>query len=210
MIERRRALGWLLAGSAGLLTPREALRAETLESSDPWLEAVAAKRVRAFLDIRSFGPDGTPFRKVTALRTALIEAHGAKPQEVGIAFGAGSSSLGHVLGEKIWTEYGVGEAVASHARNTEEATSLRTEPAKWAAIGAKGVAEMLALGVHVLACRNTMARWSRDFAAKSGETPEAVNAKLIAGLHPGVEPVPAMIAAAVLAQTRQLSYVAIG
>jgi hypothetical protein len=37
-----------------------------------------------------------------------------------------------------------------------------------------------------------------------------VNAKLIAGLHPGVEPVPAMIAAAVLAQGRQLSYVAIG
>jgi hypothetical protein len=69
---------------------------------------------------------------------------------------------------------------------------------------------MRAIGVHVLACRNTIARWSRDVAPKSGETAEAVQAKTLKGLSPGVEPVPAMIAAAVLAQARNLSYVAIG
>jgi hypothetical protein len=34
---------------------------------------------------------------------------------------------------------------------------------------------MRAIGVHVLACRNTIARWSRDVAPKSGETAEAVS-----------------------------------
>jgi hypothetical protein len=209
-MERRHALGWLIAGSAGLLTPRGSLQAEAPGSTDAWLEAIASRKVRAFLDIRSYAPDGTPFRKVANLRTALIEAYHVKANEVGIAFGAGSSAIGHVLGESVWREYGVGAAVASHARSPEEAASLRNEPAKWAEIGAKGVQDVLGQGVRVLACRNSIGKWARDFAAQTGETPDAVNAKLIAGLLPGVEPVPAMIAAAVLAQSRRLSYVAIG
>jgi hypothetical protein len=64
--------------------------------------------------------------------------------------------------------------------------------------------------VHVLACRNTMARWSRDLAARSGETAEGVQARMLKGLSAGVEPVPAMVAAAVLAQARNISYIAIG
>lgn len=210
MLGRRRLLGWLAAGSAGVLIPRTELLADSHGASDPWLEAIAARKYRAFLDIRSFGPDGTPFRKVGNLKQALTEAYGAKENEIGIAFGAGSSGIGHVLGIKVWEEYRLGDVMASHARNPEEANSIRTEPAKWAAAGAKGVEEIRAQGARVLACRNTMMKLARDFAAKSGETPEAVNAKLIAGLQPGVEPVPAMIAAAVLAQGRDLSYVAIG
>lgn len=210
MLERRRLLGWLAAGSAGLLVPETVLLAEDDGSSDAWLEAIAVRKYRAFLDIRAFAPDGTPFRKAANLLQALTDAYGAKPSEVGIAFGAGSSAIAHVLGAKVWQEYRVGETVASHAKSPEEASSLRSEPAKWAATGAKGVEELRAEGIRVLACRNSLGRWARDFAAQTGESAEAVNAKLIAGLHPGVEPVPAMIAAAVLAQGRRLSYVAIG
>jgi intracellular sulfur oxidation DsrE/DsrF family protein len=75
---------------------------------------------------------------------------------------------------------------------------------------AAGVAELRSFGVRVLACRNTIARWSRELAAISGETPEGVQTKLLKGLSPGVEPVPAMIAAAVLAQSRNAAYVTIG
>ncbi len=100
--------------------------------------------------------------------------------------------------------------VAKYASTPEEAESIRTEPDKWAATGGAGVRDMLGKGMRVLACRNSIMHAARVFAAKSGETPEAVNAKFLAGLHSGVEPVPAMVAAAVLAQARQLSYVAIG
>ncbi len=211
MIERRRMLGMAVAGIAGVSIPGtlQAAGAESIEIGE-WLESISKKKVRAFLDIRSFMPDGTPFRKASNLQRALIDAHGAKPEEVGIAFGAGSSSIAHVLGPKVWAEYGVGRKVAGAAKTPEEAASLRTDAAKWSAIGGEGVAAMRASGIRVLACRNTMGHWAQDFAKETGENVEVVNAKLIAGLHPGVEPVPAMIAAAVLAQGRHLSYVAIG
>lgn len=211
MVERRRVLGMALAGLAGAGIPGT-LKAAASQPimADDWLEAIAHKEFRAFLDIRSFAPDGTPFRKASNLLKALLEAHGAKPDQVGIAFGAGSSSIAHVLGPKVWTEYGVGRKVAGLARHPAEAASLQNEPAKWAATGGEAVATMRAAGMRVLACRNSIGHWAQDFAAASGETPDVVNAKLIAGLHPGVEPVPAMIAAAVLAQRRNLSYVAIG
>ncbi len=211
MMERRRVLGMALAGLAGASLPRPLHAAASGPlGADDWLEFIAGKDYRAFLDIRSFAPDGTPFRKAANLLRALVEAFGAKPDQVGIAFGAGSSSIAHVLGPKVWAEYGVGRMVAGLARTPAEATSLRDEPAKWAATGGEAVATMRSAGMRVLACRNSIGHWAQAFAAESGETPEAVNAKLIAGLHAGVEPVPAMIAAAVLAQRRDLSYVAIG
>lgn len=209
MIPRRNLLGWVLAGTAGLAVAPDRLRATSTGQAD-WLDAIAGKTHKAFLDIRSFATDGTPFRKADNLHRALTEAHGARAEEVGIAFGAGSSSIAFVLGSAIWREYRVGSKIASAARNAEEAASLRDEPEVWAARHLEEIRAMKAKGMQVLGCRNSIWRWARDFAAVTGEKPEAVNAKLLAGLHEGVEPVPAMIAAAVLAQGRGLSYVAIG
>ncbi len=210
MQPRRRFVGSLIAGAAGLAHASTAAATGPVGRDEKWLEAIAAKQHRAFLDIRTFAPDGTPFRKVANLRRALIESHGASASEVGIAFGAGSSSIAHVFGVDIWRAYPLGAHVAGYARSPEEAASLRDEPAKWADTGAREVARMLVDGTTVLACRNSIRRLATDFANVTGETPDAVNAKLLAGLHPGVESVPAMIAAAVLAQASNLSYVAIG
>lgn len=206
MIPRRSLLGWLLTGTAGLAVVPSRLHSR---EADDWLDAIAGKPHRAFLDIRGFNPDGTPFRKAANLHRALTEAHGARPDEVGIAFGAGSSSIAYVLAADIWDEYRVGAKVAGTARHGDEAASLRDEPRKWAAAHGAEIRGMLDTGMRVLACRNSLWRWARDFAAVTGEAPERVNEKLIAGLHAGVEPVPAMIAAAVRAQERGLAYVAI-
>lgn len=210
MIPRRNLLGWLLAGSAGLVIPTDRLQAMPRTTRDDWLDVIGDKAHKAFLDIRSFAPDGTPFRKAENLHRAMTEAHGVRPEDLGIAFGAGSSSIAFVLGPETWREYRVGVKVAATARNADEAASLRDEPERWAARHLEEIQGMRAKGIQVLGCRNSIWRWARDFAAISGEKPEAVNAKLIAGLHTGVEPVPAMIAAAVRAQGRGLGYVAIG
>lgn len=211
MLKRRSMLGLTFAGLAGFgFTNRLAAESGNGAPAEEWLEAIASRKHRAFLDIRTFDPSGTPYRKAANLLKALTDAHGAVEREVGIAFGAGSTAIAHVLGPKVWSEYRVGAKVASWARSADEAESLRTDPAKWAAIGATEIAAMRSRGMRVLACRNSMRRWAGEFAAETGESAEVVNAKLIAGLHAGVEPVPAMIAAAVLAQSRQLSYVAIG
>lgn len=210
MIPRRNLLGWLLAGTAGLAIRPDRLDAAPRGVEEDWLEALAPKAHHAFLDIRSFDPSGTPFRKAHNLHRALTEAHGARPEEVGIAFGAGSSSIAFVLGPAIWREYKVGVKVGGTARNAEEAASLRDEPEAWTARHLEEIQGMRAKGMRVLGCRNSIWRWARDFAAVTGEVPEKVNEKLLAGLQPGVEPVPAMIAAAVRAQERGLGYVAIG
>jgi hypothetical protein len=207
MIERRRMLGWLLAGSAGAAVTPEVLSARGATADEPWLSDIAGRTHRAFLDIRSFMLDGSAFRKPAALRSALMSSYGAAAADIGIAFGAASSGLAHVLGPDFWEEYRIGEKLAP--AYPAQATALMAHRSVGTEMAA-GVAELRAIGVHVLACRNTMARWSKDLSAKTGESPDAINAKMLKGLSPGVEPVPAMVAAAVLAQARNLSYVAIG
>ena len=210
MIDRRRLFQMLMAGSAGLALRPARAAAQPGQGAGDWLDTIGDLTHKAFLDIRSFAPDGTPFRKAENLYRALTEAHGARAEDVGIAFGAGSSSIAFVLGPEIWREYRVGVKVAATARNADEAASLRDRPEQWASRHLEEIRAMRAKGMQVLGCRNSIWRWARDFAAVSGEKPEEVNQKLIAGLHEGVEPVPAMIAAAVRAQARQLAYVAIG
>jgi hypothetical protein len=209
MIDRRQLLGLAVAGSAGLALPRE-LAATPPPRVDDWLDALARRPHKAFLDIRAYATDSAPFHKVTNLRAALTQAYAIRAEDIGIAFGGSGSSIAYLLGVDIWTEYRVGAKVAGSARTPAEAESLRSEPARWVTSHLEEVKRMLADGTRVLACRNSIGRWAREFAATSGEAAETVNAKLIAGLHPGVEPVPAMVAAAVLAQGRGLSYVAIG
>lgn len=210
MLDRRRLFHLMMAGSAGLALPRSPLHALDGAEGDPWLEAIAGRTHRAFLDIRSFSPDGLLFRKANNLLKALTDAYRADPAEIGIAVGSGSTSVPHVLGPRVWREYPVGETVAKYGNTPEESASIRNDPDKWSALGGEGVRDLRGKGMRVLACRNSIMHLATGFAAKTGESVEAVNAKLIAGLHEGVEPVPAMIAAAVLAQARSLSYVAIG
>lgn len=207
MVERRRMLGWLLAGSAGAAMTPAALSASIRREDEPWLADLSGRAHRAFLDIRSFMLDGSAFRKPAALRSALMASYGAAAADIGIAFGAGSNGLAHVLGPDFWEEYRIGDKLAP--AHPDQAVALRDHRAVGSQMAA-GVAGMRDIGVRVLACRNTMARWSRELAEKSGETADAVQAKMLKGLSPGVEPVPAMIAAAVLAQARNAAYITIG
>ncbi len=210
MMERRSLLGWMFAGSAGLALSPGRVLAHAGADDEPWLKAVAGCKYRAFLDIRSFMLGGYAFRKAATLRNTLTGSFGAKAGDVGIAFGAGSNGLAHVLGPDLWEEYRVGEKVGAEMRPVELAALRAGSQREFGSQMADGVREMRANGVRVLACRNTIGKWSRDLAAQSGETPDAVQVKILRGLCEGVEPVPAMVAAAVLAQSRGLSYVAIG
>lgn len=207
MINRRNLLRFFAGSTAALSLTPSPLVSATVPEDEAWLRYIVDRKHRAFLDIRSFMLDGYAFKKVGSLRTALMSSFGASADDVGIAFGAGSNGLAHVLGPDLWEEYHVG------ARLTRSHPDLAAELKAERAVGQQmsaSVQELRGMGVRVLACRNTIAKWSRDFAAVSGETPDAVNAKMLKGLSEGVEPVPAMVAAAVLAQARQLSYVAIG
>lgn len=219
MSDRRGWIQRMVQGGATLLLgsalPSMAQAAEAAEDAsrgamaeDAWLTALAGRKQRTFLDIRGFELGGAPFRRSQAMLTALTDAYGYAAADVGIAFGCHGPGLGFVLDDAFWREYNVADYVAKSLR-PDDAAKLKADVGAATTMCATGVKAVQDKGMHVLACRNTIARWSRDLAAPKGENADAVRDKLIAHLLPKVEPVPAMIAAASLAQTRGFGYVAI-
>jgi intracellular sulfur oxidation DsrE/DsrF family protein len=198
------AIGAMLAGSA------KQLGAAPLISSDPWLDTLATRKHKVFLDVGLFGTDGGAFRRSKALMTVFNQTYGAPDGDIGIAFGAHSTGLGYVLTPAAWDKLGLVEQIAGGNLRSAEVAALRNGTRNWGSIGAENVPALQARGVKFLACRNTITRWADGIARRRGTgTGAEVTAEIIAGLHPGVEVVPAMIAAAAVAQPRGLSYIAI-
>jgi hypothetical protein len=209
---RRRFLRWTLGGAAGamLTGPVRAFRAAPEAAGDPWLDAIAGRKHKAFLDVGYFGVDGAPFRRTRALMATLKERYGAADTSIGVAFGAHSSGLGYMMTPAAWTELGLVELVAGLNLRTADVQVLRSGAKNWGSVGADAVAELRERGVRFLACGQTIEKWAERIASSRGGSAPDVAAKIRAGLHAGVEQVPAMIAAAVVAQGRGVGYVAVG
>jgi hypothetical protein len=215
--DRRRFLRTTIGGVAGLAAAdASVLGAATSSADDPWLAAIAGKKHRAFMDVMHFFPDGTPFRRAKNLLNVLHESYGAAEQDIGLAMGMHGRGLAHLLSPAVWIDLGLAEWLAPQLNGAEQA-AFKTNLAKWegrefpasALEGRDSVQELRGRGVRFLACRETIGRWAQRKATQSGETAGAVAERIVKGLHEGVEPVPAMVAAAVLAQGRGVGYVAL-
>ncbi len=101
---RRRFLERAIGGAAGamLMGPARTMHAATNASGDAWLDAIAGKRYKVFLDVSYFAPDGAPFRRTRALLTVLHDNYGTAEDAVGVAFGAHSSALAYLLTPATW------------------------------------------------------------------------------------------------------------
>lgn len=210
--QRRQFLRWSLGGSLSALALGR--RASSLlagpSSGDSWLDAIAPQEHRAFLDVGYFAPDGTAFRRTRQLITSMVEHAGATDRSLGIAFGAHSSGLGYLMTSAAWDDLGLANLIAEMNLREADIRALKAGKKNWGTIGAEAIAELRPRGVRFLACNATVARWSGKIAAKQGGSATAAADKIIAGMHPGVERVPAMILAAVQAQTRSVPYVSVG
>jgi|SRR5579862_4823661 len=208
--DRRRFLQSTLFGTtAAMLTASaQALPAPPREA-DAWLDAIVHRKHRAFLDVGYFAPDGGPFRRVRALMATLGERYGATDKDIGLAFGAHSSGLGYLLTPAAWDDLGLVEFMAGTNLRTADVQALRAGAKNWGTLGADAVGELRPRGVRFLACGQTISRWAERLASSRGGSAAQLAARIRAGFHDGVEPVPAMIAAAVVAQERGVGYVAI-
>jgi intracellular sulfur oxidation DsrE/DsrF family protein len=112
------------------------------------------------------------------------------------------------MSQAAWDDLGLMEWLAPQL-NGAEAAALKAGAGTFAAASAASVVELRARGVRFLACRETIAKWALRVATQKGETVPAVTDRIVRGLQEGVEPVPAMIAAAVVAQARGVGYVAL-
>lgn len=209
MNDRRGFLFTLIGGASGtsFLDSLRHGRSGT-PPRDAWLAAIAGKKHRAFLDIPSFDMAGAPFRRALALVSALTDSYEVAPSDIGVAFGVHGTALAFLMNRATWREMHIAERVAP-SLGSADAARLRDVREAAADIGSRAVAGLQAQGVHVLACRNTIARWAREMSAAQGVREDEIASALIAGLHEGVEVVPAMVAAAVLAQQRGIPYVLI-
>jgi intracellular sulfur oxidation DsrE/DsrF family protein len=192
----------------GLGLPLAAAAEQASVAEDQWLAALQQRKHRTFLDVRGYAVDGAPFRRTTALHTVLMDSYATPASDIGIAFGAHGTGLAFVLDAAFWSEFGVAEYVAKALRDAD-AAALRAGAAAAPKMCADGVAGLMGKDMRVLACRNTIARWSRELGAAGQLSADAVREQLLAHLLPGVEPVPAMIAAASVAQARGFGYIAI-
>jgi intracellular sulfur oxidation DsrE/DsrF family protein len=202
---------WTLGGAIGALVSGSVRELGAAPAAgDAWLDAIAAKKHKVFLDVGLFATDAAPFRRTKALLRILQENYGASDREIGVAFGAHGSGLGFMLRPAAWDKFGLIEHIAGSNLRAAEVHNLRNATRNWGTLGADNVAELQQRGVKFLACQQTIGRWAEKFAGQRGGMAAGDMVKEIIGsLHAGVEPVPAMIASAVLAQERKLSYVAI-
>lgn len=207
----RRSFVWkTLGGAAGAMLlggTQDAQAAQT--PAEPWLDELAAKKHKTFLDVGIFATDVSAFRRTRALLTALKDGYGASERDIGVAFGAHGSGLGYVLSPAAWSSLGLVDIIGGANLRAAEGAALRRATRNWGEVCAENVASLRHMGVRFLACRNTIGRWAERIATQRKTSVASVTEEILRGLHPGVEPVPAMIAAAVLAQERRVAYVAI-
>jgi len=210
----RRAFG---SAAALAIADSATLNAATNSADEPWLRAYAGKKHKAIIDVMEFFPDGTPFRRAKNLLNVLHESYGSAEGDIAIAVGMHGRGLAHAVSATVWADLGIADWLMPQL-STAAASALKAsigsgnEPlmSKVPGESRDSIQELRARRVHFLACRETINRWAQRKATQSGETVEAVTARIVKGLHEGVEPVPAMIAASVIAQEVGAQYVAVG
>ncbi|MES2304184.1 MAG: hypothetical protein V4558_01680 [Gemmatimonadota bacterium] len=195
-LPRRRFLGGLAFAGAALAAPA-ALPALAAESRrDPadwdhhWLKQLKAKH-RTFFDTPAWnGGDafGYPGRYLDAMR----DGYGAPESDVQVVIGFHGATWPLAIDPERWNRHQLGKVVG--VDDVEVRTRALTEIQKRGAI--------------VLVCNNSMRRGSRELAAaQPGGDAEKIYADLRAGVLANIVVVPAMIAAAALAQERGCSYI---
>ena len=207
MSSKRRTFITNLTAGLAILSTSNPLAADPVASDDPWLDYLNTKKQKAFIDVGHFFVDSSALRRTGFMLAVLHDHYGTGETAIGAIFGAHGSGYGHLMSQAAWDEFKIIDLVAPQLLPDDVAT-LRTPGKKWGVTSAKSVTALQARGVRFLACDNTLAKWSRLIAAECGVSGETISRQIVAGLLPGVERVPAMSAAAIVAQAKGVGYVA--
>jgi intracellular sulfur oxidation DsrE/DsrF family protein len=208
--DRRNFIRSTLGGAAALaITGASPLGAIPASAEEPWLAAYAGRKHKAFMDVMRFVPDGAPFRRATTLLTVMHDSYGSSDAEIGLLVGMHSTGLAHLMTAAAWDDLGLTDWLAPQLNGADLATLKAGTAGSFANSGGESIRALRERGVHILACRQTIAGWAKRVSALKGESVAAANERIVRGLHEGVEPVPAMIAAAVLSQEAGAHYIAI-
>ncbi len=210
--ERRGFLGTMTLGVLGLAGAPRLARAGELSSvvPEPWLEGLTGRH-KQYLDVSAHNK-GAPLGRTANFLNAYDQAYGLKDSDVNVVFGAHGTALPIVLTDEIWSKYKIG----AHYSIDDPQTKAPAVRNFFSGVGNGGswydpsVSQLQKRGVRFIACMQSIARLSRELAARDGQDAAPINQALLGGLLPGVIAVPAAIVATNRAQESGLTYIYLG
>lgn len=209
MTQRRSFLAQLSLGTAALLAGSSRASAMTSAVPEPWLEGLKGRH-KQFFDVGAHG-QGNPLNRAMTFLNIYGSAYGLKDSDVNVIFGSHGTGLGIVLNDALWQHYNLG----AHYGVDDPTTKAPAVRNPFSGVGSASIVDtsvgaLQQRGMRFIGCMQSVARLSRQLAAKTGESQPAIADAIVAGFLPGVTPVPAMIVAASRAQESGLTYAYLG
>lgn len=194
-------LAGLAAGLGASTLPRLANADALRRDDEPWMRRVTGKHRVIFHSHEPTG--GLALRWAGTFLDTQTSSYGVRDADSTVIVGLNGKSVGLVFNDRVWTKYGVGTTLGvTGERNPVAAT------------GAGSLAALLARGVMVLVCHNSLRASGQRFLPETSRGDAASRTAFYeeakANLLPGVEIVPAMVVTLQQAQDRGCRYVYAG
>lgn len=199
---RRRFLARLsaLGAAVGLVSPRLVQATGATEptaltaADDPWLSRLKGKHRVVFHS--HLASDGIALRWAQTFLDTQKSAYGQTDADSTVVVGLNGRAIGLLFNDAIWRKYPIGETVQMPGTSNAN-TAL--------------VAQLIARGVIILACNNSIRASGQRFLPESQRGDATVRTafsdEVRANLLPGVDVVPAMIVTLQQAQDRGCRYI---
>lgn len=208
----RRSFLARLSGAMAALAIRPSASPPLRQSpwDDSWLDRLTTGHKQIF-DVPGHLNGGALFYVNNYLRGLAESGIPADDMQAVLGLHGSAPILG--MKDELWAKYKLGEMFRANDPKTREpavrnAWLVADDPA--AASAAWTVTALQARNVAVIVCNNSLRGLASTLARQHGGTPEERRDELVAGLAPGVIPVPAMVAAIHRAQLKGCSYIYAG
>lgn len=176
---------------------------DALAPDERWLEAVAQREHRIFVDTATL-TDVPAFRRTLNFLDVYNADFGLADGKLGVVIGMHGGAISLALGDALWAKYRLGERLG-----VKDVAGAAVTAHPHRAGNPATIEGMKARGVHLLACNRSLVRLSRELAGATGDA-GALHRELVAGVLADVQVVPAMIVAVSRAQERGIPYIAVG
>ncbi|MCC6246112.1 MAG: twin-arginine translocation signal domain-containing protein [Gemmatimonadaceae bacterium] len=206
--QRRTFLGRLAAATAALGLAPWTSHAATLDAhheagqaTEPWMKRLTGANRVVFHAHEPTG--GLALRWAQTFLDTQKSSYGRVDSDSSVVVGLNGKSVGLLFNDAIWAKYPIGQTLALPGVVNPLGPS-----------GSNIVSQLLARGVIILACQNSLRAAGQRFlpepARADAAARTAFGAEVAANLLPGVETVPAMVVTLQMAQERGCRYVYAG
>ncbi len=207
-IQRRNFLHRASLGLIALVAAPASAKASEHAGTEPWLEGLNGTH-KQYFDVAAHGT-GAPLKRAENFLNAYGQAYDLKDDALSVVFGAHGTALSLVLSDGMWSKYQLGAYFSVEDPTTKTHAVRNIFATAGSGSFQPSVIGLQQRGVRFIACRQSIARVSREVADKQGGDAARISRDLVAGLLPGVTPVPAAIVAVNRAQEAGLTYVYLG